>query len=407
MGSAASVFATSQSNPRGSGRLYRLGCYRRAAGWQRRVRPSSSRPPSTTCSWSATWSSLGLFPRTGVVGSPGDWRAGLRRSTEVDGPGIAANGGCLGLQTLRFQPLDGTLEEVKELASAWRHSGSSEAPQYRCCLGPTRVRQRSRNRRLGIESCTSQRMASFLTEVARQAAHQAPAEWAASRRRGRQRILSFSPGSLSRGQPPRVRRPQRRRRHPHGRRSGFAGSEQRRMGGAVRLRHRRWRDPRRRRRVRAAPRVSSGRRAHGRDELVVGGRSGDPRVDEGALRGAVPAQLSTADAVHEASLSVLRDRRARASARIRSTGRRSSPPATGARAPAAVRRKRAGPAPAGPALSAAPRSAARIDEGVPVPFAFGIPRFDRGHRAARRFGDRDETPGREPAGRSAGRVQPM
>ena len=87
--------------------------------------------------------------------------------------------------------------------------------------------------------------------------------------------------------------------------------ERRRVGGALGLRHRRGRDPRRRRRVRAAPRVPGGRRADRRDEPVVGGRSGDARVDAGALRRALPAELSTADAVHAGEPAVLRDRRAK------------------------------------------------------------------------------------------------
>ena len=65
--------------------------------------------------------------------------------------------------------------------------------------------------------------------------------------------------------------------------------ERGRVGGALGLRHRRRRDSRRRRGLRAAARVPGRRCADRRHEPVVGGRSGDPRLDEGALRRAVPA----------------------------------------------------------------------------------------------------------------------
>ena len=103
----------------------------------------------------------------------------------------------------------------------------------------------------------------------------------------------------------------RRRWHPHRGRSRVAGSPRRRVGRALRVRHRRRRDQGGGRGVRTAPRVPGGRRPHRGDEPVVGRGSIHSRLDAALYEGRFERHLSTADAVHQASLTVLRDRRAK------------------------------------------------------------------------------------------------
>ena len=157
---------------------------------------------------------------------------------------------CGGLQQITFEPLGGTRQEVRDLSGGLEyrcHSDDGTGP------GP----DRSRCERDGIQARCRRvpRAASgdawILPErrLCGGVDRHPWRRWPVLRRPAAPTCQSAlavrsRPG---RRQPPVVGRSRRRRRHLDGRRSGFAGSERRRVGGALGLRHRRRRDSRRRR----------------------------------------------------------------------------------------------------------------------------------------------------------------
>ena len=200
---------------------------------------------------------------------------------------------CVGLQQIAFEPLGGTRQEVRDVSGVWNSNVSTTTGQAQVLIGRDASEMAFKRDAAGHRVLHLATHGFFLS---------GDCAVAPSGTRG--------VGGLSTGGP------QRQSGNPlllsglalaGANRRSLAGPDEddgiltaeevasldlewRRVGGAVSLRHRRRPDSGRRRRLRLASRLPGRRRAHRRDEPVVGGRSGDPRLDEGALRGPVPAQ---------------------------------------------------------------------------------------------------------------------